>query len=116
LRAIPILLAIALATACAPKDRAVRLARVAGERKNLEASLEQLEERLLADQSRVRFWREMKDRHESVSAVACASQEEHAQGMAMHGLPSEAPLSLHRAKIAAAAPMAKPRVRTDAAR
>src|SRR5690242_5629877 len=70
LRAIPILLAIALAAGCAPRDRAVRLARVAGERKNLEASLEQLEERLLADQSRVRFWREMKDRHESVSAVA----------------------------------------------
>jgi hypothetical protein len=110
----PMLLAVVVAAGCAPRDRAVRLARLEGERRNLEASLDRLEERLLADQSRVRFWREMKDRHEGVSAISCAVQDEHAEGMALHGLPSEAP-SLNRAKVAAASSIPKPAVRTGAA-
>jgi hypothetical protein len=118
-RSIPILLAVAaLATAagCSARDREVRLARVAGEKKNLEATFDRLEDRLLADQARVRYWREMKDRHESVSAIACAVQDEHEKGMALHALPSEVPSSLHRAKVAAASTVTKQPVRSDSGR
>lgn len=116
LRPIPILVAVAVTAACAPSDRAVRLARLAGEKRNLAATLDRLEERLLADQARVRFWREMKERHESVSAIACAVQGEHAAGMALHGLPSEVPSTFGRARVAAVTPgVTKPTIRTDAA-
>jgi hypothetical protein len=57
--------------------------RWAEERRSLEESLDQLEERLLTDQARVRFWLEMRDRHESVSAVACTNLERHADGIAL---------------------------------
>ena len=116
MRAIPILLAIAVLAACAPRDRELRLARVAAERRNLDESLDRLEERLIVSQARVRLWRELRERHESVSAVACVSQEEHAQGMALHGLPGQQGWSLHRTRVAAASPgLAKPAVRSDAA-
>jgi hypothetical protein len=102
LRAIPaVLVAAALAaTGCAPQDAEVRLARVAAEKKNLETTFERLEDRLLANQARVRFWREMAARHESVTAIACASQTEHAEEMARRALPPER--SLDRARVAAA--------------
>jgi len=58
-------------------------ARWAEERRSLEESLDQLEERLLTDQARVHFWLEMRDRHESVSAVACTNLERHADGIAL---------------------------------
>jgi outer membrane murein-binding lipoprotein Lpp len=121
LSATPILLAVllasALATGCgAPRDRAARLARVSAEGRNLDESLDRLEERLLATQARVRYWREMRERHESVSAVACASQDEHAAEMAIHALPGDRS-SLHRAKVAAAlSDVPKARVRSDAGR
>jgi hypothetical protein len=53
------------------------------ERRALEDQLDVLEERLVTDQARVRFWREMRDRHESVTAVACENLDRHAQGMAV---------------------------------
>jgi hypothetical protein len=84
-----LLIAIAaclLASACAPRDAGIRRARVAAERRNLEAALDRLEDRLMLNQSRVRFWNEMKDRHESVTAIACASMEEHATSMASEKL------------------------------
>ena len=113
MRVIPIVLAVAFALGCAPRDREVRLARVAAEGRNLDASLDRLEERLLATQARVRLWRELRERHESVTGVACASQEEHAAAMALHTLPEHS--SLHHARVAAAAPSpAKPAVRTNA--
>jgi hypothetical protein len=101
---------------CAPKDRDLRLARVAAQGRNLDATLDRLEERMLASQARVRVWRELRVRHESVSAIACASQDEHALEMAMHRtLPEES--SRYRARVAAAAPAtAKPQVRTTANR
>jgi hypothetical protein len=77
----------------------VRLARGAAERKNLEATLDQLQSRLLVNQARVHFWREMKDRHESVSAIACASLEEHATEMAQNHADHS---SLHQARVATA--------------
>jgi hypothetical protein len=103
LRAILVVLAAAAlaATGCAPQDAEVRLARVAAEKKNLETTLDRLEDRLLANQARVRFWREMASRHESVAAIACASQGEHAEAMARRSLPPERS-PLHRARVAAA--------------
>lgn len=79
-----VLLAIA-ATACAapaPQDREVRLARLAAQRQSLVEQLENLQARLLVGRERVRFWQEMQVRHESISAVACTSQEAHAVAMA----------------------------------
>ncbi len=112
MRAMPYVLAAAAALACsAPKDRDVRLARLASERRSLDASLEELEVRLAVDQARVRFWQEIRDRHESVSAVACASQDEHAEEMAKHALPERS--SLHQARVAAVAP-GRPPARTPA--
>jgi hypothetical protein len=97
-------LAAALLTAsCAPPDAEVRLARLEAEHRNLEATFDSLEDRLLVNQARVRFWREMRDRHESVTAIACASLEEHAYEMARHDLPG-GHSSLHRARVAAASP------------
>jgi hypothetical protein len=52
------------------------------ERRALDDDLDHLEERLLATQARVRFWQEMKARHQSVSAVACTNLSQHAEGMA----------------------------------
>ncbi len=115
-RAMPIVLAVVVAVGCVPRDRELRLARVAAEKRNLESTLDRLEDRLLADQARVRFWRDMRGRHESVSAIACAVQEEHERGMAAHALPSDRS-SLHHAKVAAASTtVAKPQVRTESTR
>ena len=96
-----LVLAAVIAAGCAPKDRNLRLARVAAQGRVLDASFDRLEQRLIADQARVRLWRELRERHESVSAVACASQEEHALEMAMHALPPERS-SLHQARVAVA--------------
>ena len=115
LRVTPFLLAALMATACAPRDRDLRLARVAAEGRNLEETLDRLEDRLLANQARVRLWREMRERHESVAAIACASQEEHAEAMARHTLPLLPALS--HTRVAAAAPAGpKTPVRTTNAR
>jgi hypothetical protein len=81
-RVIAALAAWVTVAACAPRDAEIRRARMAAERRNLEATLDRLEDRLLVNQSRVRFWREMKERHESVTAIACASMELHSAEMA----------------------------------
>lgn len=64
------------------RDAEVRRARLAAERRDLVTMLEHLEDRLLVNQARVRFWKEMRARHDGVTAVACASQEQHAEEMA----------------------------------
>ena len=53
------------------------------QRRGLEEQLEQLEARLLADQARVHFWQQMRERHESVSAVACVNLGRHAESVAL---------------------------------
>jgi hypothetical protein len=106
LRTLVLLLAAVVAVACAPRDADLRRQRLATEKRNLEATLDRLEERLLASQARVRFWRELRDRHESVSAIACVSQDEHAREMAARALPAleRQRSALHRSRVAAAAP------------
>ncbi len=101
MRAPTIVLATLLALACAPKDREIRLQRLAAERRALDATFDHLEDRLIVNQARVRFWQEMRERHESVSAIACAVQDEHADEMALHRLPPDAS-SLRHARIATA--------------
>jgi len=77
----------ALATGCAPPDAELRRARLEAERRSLEVTFDRLEDRLLVNQARVRLWQELKERHESVAAVACASLDEHAEQMARRTLP-----------------------------
>ena len=57
---------------------------------SVDQALDQLEERLLADQATVRFWREMRDRHESVTAIATVNAERHgARGGVVEERPRE---------------------------
>jgi hypothetical protein len=113
LRAPTVVLAAVLALACAPKDREIRLQRLAAERRALETTFDHLEDRLMVNQARVRFWREMRERHESVSAIACAVQDEHAEQMASHRLPAQHS-PLHQARVASA-PREAPVERVSAA-
>jgi hypothetical protein len=104
LRVLAVLLFVAVAAGCGAGDAEVRLARAAAERRSLEEMMDHLEDRLIVNQARVRFWREMKARHESVSAIACVSLEEHATEMASRQAPPRrsSPSSLHRARVASA--------------
>lgn len=101
MRAPTIVLAAVLALACAPKDREIRLQRLAAERRALDSTFDHLEDRFVVNQARVRFWQEMRERHESVSAIACAVQDEHAEQMASRRLPPEHS-ALHQARVASA--------------
>lgn len=107
MRTISLVAAVALLAACGgARDAEVRRARLAAERRALESTLDHLEDRLLVDQARVRFWREMKTRHEGVTAIACASQDEHAAEMARRLLQATEPRHarrspLHEARVAA---------------
>jgi hypothetical protein len=101
LRTLPLFFAAMLAIGCgAPKDREIRLDRLDAEKRSLEATFDRLEERLVVNQARVRFWKEMRERHESVSAIACVSQDEHAMEMALHSAPPPRS-SMHRSRVAA---------------
>jgi hypothetical protein len=93
--------AVVIVIGCAPSDREIRLERVQAERRSLEATFDHLEDRLLVNQARVRFWEEMRDRHESVSAVACASLDRHGEEMAAHGIERRRS-PLHRSRVASA--------------
>ncbi len=82
-----ILLLVLVSSACAgrgvePQSLAEYRALWAEERRALDERLDQLEERLLVDQSRVRFWIEMRDRHQSATAVACSTLGHHADAIA----------------------------------
>ena len=80
-----VLTAVFACAACVGRpgaDREVRLQRLEADHKALVARLDDLQARLLVDAERVRFWEDMRDRHESVSAIACTSQDAHAIAMA----------------------------------
>jgi hypothetical protein len=115
LRVLAVLLFVAVAAGCGPGDAEVRLARAAAERRSLEEMMDHLEDRLIVNQARVRFWREMKARHESVSAIACVSLEEHATEMASRlPPPQRSPSSLHRARVASVSASAPDAQRREA--
>lgn len=79
-----VLAVVVACAACAgpPPDRETRLERLAREERALVGQLEDLQARLLVGSARVRFWEEMRERHQSVSAIACTSQDAHAAAMA----------------------------------
>jgi hypothetical protein len=113
LRAFPLFVALIACAACGPhgpQDAGIRRQRLLAERRTLEATFDQLEDRLVEGQARVHFWQEMKARHESVSAISCASMEEHAMEMARRLLPEERRVAarspLHQARVATAPAMA----------
>ena len=86
--AVPVLCALALAPACGCGARArveAEARRGASERRALDEALDLIEERLLVDQARVRLWSELRDRHESVSAIAIANLDRHADAVALFG-------------------------------
>ena len=64
------------------KSLAEYRAQWAEERRALDEGMDQLEERLLTDQARVRFWVEMRERHQSATAVACNVLGAHADAIA----------------------------------
>jgi hypothetical protein len=84
-KGVVVLAAMVACVACAakpPDDREVRRQRLEADHRALVAQLDDLQARLLVDAGRIRFWEEMRSRHESVSAIACTSQEAHAIAMA----------------------------------
>lgn len=101
--------AIAIGCGASGGDADARRARWAAERQRLEASLDDLQARLLVDRARVRFWTEMKDRHESISAVSCSGLEGHAEDIArlLEGRP-EKRYGLRRQVAARHVPTADP--------
>jgi hypothetical protein len=80
--ALAIAVACVVAAGCRQGDDELRRHRRAAEQRTLAASLDRLEDRLMVDQARVHFWQEMRNRHESVTALACVSQELHAPDIA----------------------------------
>ncbi len=111
-RALLAAIAVVACAACVPRDREVRLRRDESEHRALMARLEELQARLLADQARVRYWTEMRERHASTSAIACSTLESHALAMAQRLLPDEpdgesarAPVT-RRARVASIRPVA----------
>lgn len=67
----------------------------------LQARVAALEERLLADRARVRFWLEMQRRHEGVTAVTCSNLAAHYEAMAHAGdLPRAAEPKRRRLAVA----------------
>lgn len=92
--------------ACAPtaSDREVRLGRLAAEHRALMNDLEVVQARLLVAGERVRFWEEMRARHQSVSAIACTAQEAHAVAMAENLLLDRRPATRVRGRVASARP------------
>jgi hypothetical protein len=80
------LMLLGLAVLCAgcghPDEVTRRRQQWAAERAALAGQLDDLGARLLETQARVHFWKEMRGRHEHVSAVACTNLAQHAAGMA----------------------------------
>ncbi len=69
---------------CSPRIEEARARQLQAQGRALLDDIDRLEERLLVDQARVRFWEEMRARHESVTAIACTGQDRHAEEMARY--------------------------------
>ena len=70
LRTLALLVVLPLFAACGPsKELEVKRAQLLAERRDLVATFDHLEDRLVVNQARVRFWREMRERHEGATAA-----------------------------------------------
>jgi hypothetical protein len=125
LRTLALLAAVSLVAACGPsKELELTRAQLLAERRDLEATFDHLEDRLIVNQARVRFWTEMRERHEGVAAIACTSLEQHAEEIARRMAPPPSPLrrasshsALHNSRVAArAVPLGEPSPAARAAR
>jgi hypothetical protein len=95
----------ALASGLAPTPGlAAAQERWAGEAAQVDASLAALEDRLLANQARVRLWEEMRSRHQSVAQVACENLGEHARALVASSTRIEEQARAHRQSRLASAP------------
>ncbi|PTL84597.1 hypothetical protein DAT35_05880 [Vitiosangium sp. GDMCC 1.1324] len=73
-----------LASGCAapPEDAEARLAELQAEDERMDAALDEVETRLLGNQSMMHLWAELGRRHQEVSAIQCRVADEHLMGMA----------------------------------
>ena len=72
---------IAAVTAGCQEGDGRAAARVRAEADGLRAALDSIEDRLLANQAKVKLWQELASRHEEVSEIACSVQNGHALAM-----------------------------------
>lgn len=82
-----LLAAIAVAmTGCfsPPPEALARLEATRAAEKEMQASLDMVEERLLGNQATLKLWAEMKDRHQHVSELACKNHSAHFDAMVAH--------------------------------
>jgi hypothetical protein len=93
-----VMVVAAACVACAPRDAEVRRQRLAVQERALLASLDELQARLLVDRAMVAQWQDLAARHQSISEIACTSQEEHASEMAERLFPEEIKDRLLRAE------------------
>jgi uncharacterized protein YceH (UPF0502 family) len=79
-------LALALSTGCAepPPDAEARLAALEAEGKQMDAALDNVEERLLGNQAQVHLWQELGRRHQQVSAIHCQHADTHMAAILEH--------------------------------
>jgi hypothetical protein len=75
--------ALWLASGCAepPVGAEARLAEDQAEEKRMDAALDEVETRLLGNQSKLHLWQELGERHQQVSAIQCRVADEHLMGM-----------------------------------
>ncbi len=117
MRTLALLAVVPLLAACGEsKEVEASRARLLSERRELEATFDHLEDRLIVNQARVRFWREMRERHEGATAIACSSLGQHAEAIARRMTPppvlarrAAAHSSLHNSRVATrAGPVGEP--------
>ena len=98
-----VLAAAVAALACAPAQRDLRRERQAQEARALAAALDDLDERLAANQERIRFWRAVQARQRlGAVAVACAGEGERDDPVVASGrrAPARPPLAVARVRVA----------------
>ncbi len=68
-----------------PEEAArARLEELRAEEARMDVALDEVESRLLWNQSRVQLWQELGRRHQEVSAIQCRVSEQHLEGIAKH--------------------------------
>ena len=77
---------LGLASGCAvpPEEAEARLEALRAEEARLDAAFDEVEARLLGNQSKVHMWQELERRHQQVSAIQCRVADEHLRGISKH--------------------------------
>lgn len=90
-----------------PSDEAkARLEQIKVEGKAFDAQLDAVEDRLLGNQTRVSLWQELGQRHQDVSALACANVVKHADEMVVLREKQAEKVRHHRGQLASDEPLA----------